>query len=97
MEERIIIESGRPELHYWLGLWRYRELFWVLVWRDLAVRYKQTIMGANPALARDADFYHHFWTNSQVTIRWISAIRADGFCWHASLDLFCNRVGGGVK
>jgi lipopolysaccharide transport system permease protein len=52
MEERIIIESGRPELHYWLGLWRYRELFWVLVWRDLAVRYKQTIIGVSWALIR---------------------------------------------
>ena len=41
-----IIENGRKERDYWLDLWRYRELFYVLAWRDLAVRYKQTIIGA---------------------------------------------------
>src|SRR5437773_2848247 len=27
------------------GLWRYRELVYFLVWRDVKVRYKQTILG----------------------------------------------------
>jgi lipopolysaccharide transport system permease protein len=27
-------------------LWEYRELFYFLVWRDIKVRYKQTILGA---------------------------------------------------
>ena len=40
-----VIEPGRRERHYWLELWRYRELFQVLAWRDLSVRYKQTIIG----------------------------------------------------
>jgi lipopolysaccharide transport system permease protein len=48
----IIIEAGRSERHYWLDLWRYRELFRVLAWRDLAVRYKQTVIGALWALIR---------------------------------------------
>ena len=45
MQEMIVIEAGRAERHYWLDLWRYRELFRVLAWRDLSVRYKQTIFG----------------------------------------------------
>jgi lipopolysaccharide transport system permease protein len=52
MQELIIIEAGRPERHYWRDLWRYRELFQVLVWRDLSVRYKQTVIGALWALIR---------------------------------------------
>jgi lipopolysaccharide transport system permease protein len=30
----------------WRDLWRYRELAYILVWRDIKVRYKQTIFGA---------------------------------------------------
>lgn len=41
----LIIEPGLAERHYWRDLWRYRELFFVLAWRDVAVRYKQTIIG----------------------------------------------------
>ena len=40
------IEAGRAEKHYWLDLWRYRELFFILAWRDVMVRYKQTVAGA---------------------------------------------------
>jgi lipopolysaccharide transport system permease protein len=39
------LKAGEGEKHYWLDLWRYRELFVVLAWRDVAVRYKQTIVG----------------------------------------------------
>jgi lipopolysaccharide transport system permease protein len=52
MTELIIIEPGRQERHYWLDLWHYRELFRVLAWRDLSVRYKQTAIGAVWALIR---------------------------------------------
>jgi lipopolysaccharide transport system permease protein len=48
----IIVEAGRPERHYWQDLWRYRELFRVLAWRDLSVRYKQTAIGVAWALIR---------------------------------------------
>jgi len=44
------IEAGRTEKHYWLDLWRYRELFFILAWRDVAIRYKQTVVGAAWAL-----------------------------------------------
>ena len=35
---RLVIEAGRPEAHYWRDLWRYRELFYFLSWRDVLVR-----------------------------------------------------------
>jgi lipopolysaccharide transport system permease protein len=44
------IEAGHTEKHYWGDLWRYRELFYILAWRDVAVRYKQTVAGAAWAL-----------------------------------------------
>jgi lipopolysaccharide transport system permease protein len=44
-EPVLIIEPGRTEKNYWTDLWRYRELFYFLSWRDVAVRYKQTIIG----------------------------------------------------
>jgi len=46
----LIIAPGRAEKHYWFDLWSYRELFLVLAWRDVSVRYKQTIMGIAWAL-----------------------------------------------
>ena len=52
MQDLIVIEAGRRERHYWLDLWRYRELFRVLAWRDLAVRYRQTVIGVLWALIR---------------------------------------------
>jgi lipopolysaccharide transport system permease protein len=42
---RLIIESGQVERQYWQDLWRYRELFYVLAWRDVSVKYKQTVIG----------------------------------------------------
>jgi lipopolysaccharide transport system permease protein len=46
------IEAGRSGRHYWRDLWRYRELFYFLAWRDLLVRYKQTAIGASWAVLR---------------------------------------------
>lgn len=48
----LILEAGRAERHYWRDLWHYRELFYTLAWRDLAVRYKQTAIGVSWALIR---------------------------------------------
>lgn len=45
MSFEIYIEPGRTEKNYWKDLWRYRELFYILSWRDIKVRYKQTIIG----------------------------------------------------
>ncbi|OQK15835.1 phosphate ABC transporter permease [Methyloprofundus sedimenti] len=46
------IEAGKTERHYWKDIWRYRELFYILAWRDIAVRYKQTIIGVLWAVIR---------------------------------------------
>src|SRR5271166_2011664 len=49
---RIVIEAGRTAAQYWRDLWRYRELLYFLAWRDIAIHYKQTVMGAAWALVR---------------------------------------------
>src|SRR5215475_941991 len=43
--DELIIEAGRTERQYWRDLWKYRELFYFLAWRDLLIRYKQTVVG----------------------------------------------------
>lgn len=52
MAQRTIIEPGRSEKNYWIDLWRYRELFYILSWRDIKVRYKQTTIGVLWAIIR---------------------------------------------
>jgi lipopolysaccharide transport system permease protein len=41
----ITIEAGRSDAHYWRDLWSFRELLFFLAWRDILVRYKQTVIG----------------------------------------------------
>ncbi len=48
----LVLERGRAERHYWRDLWAYRELFAILAWRDVAVRYKQTVIGIAWAVVR---------------------------------------------
>lgn len=48
----LIIEAGRAERHYWADLWRYRELLGFLAWRDVKVRYQQTLLGAAWAIVQ---------------------------------------------
>lgn len=48
----LVIEAGRTERQYWRDVWRYRELFYFLAWRDILVRYKQTFIGIAWALIR---------------------------------------------
>lgn len=48
----LIIESGHTEKNYWQDLWRFRELFYFLAWRDILVRYKQTVIGIAWAVLR---------------------------------------------
>lgn len=52
MPEELIIRAGQTERQYWRDLWRYRELFYFLAWRDILVRYKQTAIGVAWALIR---------------------------------------------
>jgi lipopolysaccharide transport system permease protein len=48
----LVIEAGRTERQYWRDLWHYRELFYFLAWRDILIRYKQTVVGSAWALIR---------------------------------------------
>ena len=50
--DELVIEPGRTERQYWRDLWRYRELFYFLAWRDLLIRYKQTVVGVAWSLIR---------------------------------------------
>ena len=52
VERVIVLEPGRAEQHYWRDIWDYRQLFAILAWRDIAVRYKQTVIGIAWALIR---------------------------------------------
>lgn len=51
-ERVMILEAGRAETNYWRDLWAYRELFAILAWRDVAVQYKQSIIGIAWAVVR---------------------------------------------
>jgi lipopolysaccharide transport system permease protein len=51
-ERLTILEAGRAERDYWRDLWHYRELFAILAWRDVSVRYKQTVIGIAWAIIR---------------------------------------------
>jgi lipopolysaccharide transport system permease protein len=48
----LIIEPGTAGRGYWSDLWQYRDLFQALAWRDISVRYKQTVIGVAWALIR---------------------------------------------
>jgi len=50
--QTLIFEAGRSEAHYWRDIWRYRELLYFLSWRDILVRYKQTVIGLAWSLVR---------------------------------------------
>lgn len=52
MSYQIVIEPGKTEKNYWKDIWRYRELFYILSWRDIKVRYKQTTLGVLWAIIR---------------------------------------------
>lgn len=52
MQQLVVIEAGRAQRDYWRDLWRYREVLYFLTWRDLLVRYKQTVIGVAWALIR---------------------------------------------
>ncbi len=51
-ERVVVLEAGRAESNYWRDLWNYRELFLILAWRDVSVRYKQTMIGVAWAVIR---------------------------------------------
>jgi lipopolysaccharide transport system permease protein len=54
MQPKIVLEPGKADREYFKDLWRYRELFYVLAWRDVSVRYRQTVVGVAWAVIRPA-------------------------------------------
>jgi lipopolysaccharide transport system permease protein len=48
----LVVEPGRSEKNYWLDIWRFKELFYFLAWRDILVRYKQTVIGLAWSIVR---------------------------------------------
>ncbi len=52
LSEELVIRPGLSKKNYWIDLWRYRELFYILSWRDIKVRYKQTAIGAAWSVVR---------------------------------------------
>jgi lipopolysaccharide transport system permease protein len=50
--QHLVLEAGRADRQYWSDIWRYRELLFILAWRDVAVRYKQTVVGIAWAFIR---------------------------------------------
>jgi len=52
MTQNLVIEAGRTERQYWRDLWKFRELFYFLAWRDFLIRYRQTVVGIAWALIR---------------------------------------------
>jgi lipopolysaccharide transport system permease protein len=52
VDHELLIEAGHTERNYWRDLFRYRELFYFLAWRDILVRYKQTVIGILWAVLR---------------------------------------------
>ncbi|MEO6683147.1 MAG: ABC transporter permease [Ginsengibacter sp.] len=48
----LVIEPGRSEKNYWNDIWRFRELFFFMAWRDILVRYKQTVIGLSWSIIR---------------------------------------------
>lgn len=52
LRPELVIEAGHFEQHYWKDIWSYRELLYFLAWRDIIVRYKQTVIGTSWAIIR---------------------------------------------
>jgi lipopolysaccharide transport system permease protein len=44
-EYNLILSAGAINREYWRDIWKFRELMYVLAWRDITIRYKQTIIG----------------------------------------------------
>jgi lipopolysaccharide transport system permease protein len=45
-KKMLVIAPGMANKNYWRDIWSFRELFYILSWRDIKVRYKQTVIGA---------------------------------------------------
>ena len=96
MNDELIIAPGSGFKHYWRDIWRYRELFYVLAWRDIAVRYKQTVIGIAWALIRPLVtmivFTIVFNKVAKLASSRFRAIPFARICRHAPVAVFFDRA-----
>lgn len=59
--KKVVIEPGSVEMNYWKDIWSYRGLFYFLAWRDVLVRYKQTVIGVAWSVLRPLLTILIFW------------------------------------
>ena len=93
----LILEPGHAEKNYWRDLWRYRELFYMLAWRDITVRYKQTVIGVAWAVIRpllDHDCIHRFVQQGRQNARaGCCSLRAARHGGEPALAVLCHGHG----
>lgn len=73
MSQRIVITPENANKNYWKDLWNYRSLFYFLAWRDVRVRYKQTVIGVAWSVLRPLLTIAIFWF-----IGWLFNLPDDG-------------------
>lgn len=73
MSQRIVITPDNANKNYWKDLWSYRGLFYFLAWRDVRVRYKQTVVGVAWSVLRPLLTIAIFWF-----IGWLFNLPDDG-------------------
>ena len=70
----VVIEPNKRLFRIGLrDIWKYRELFYFLTWRDVKVRYKQTFIGglwAILAFNDNGDLHSYLWPFCQNPIGW---------------------------
>jgi lipopolysaccharide transport system permease protein len=79
----IVLEPGRAARNYWRDLWEYRELLYFLAWRDIAVQYKQTIIGVAWAVIRPLSMMIIF----TLIFGKLAKLEADSDVWYPLLVL----------
>jgi ABC-type polysaccharide/polyol phosphate export permease len=72
----LVIEAGKTERHYWADIWKYRKLFFFLSWRDILVRYKQTVIGVLWAVTGVSSFF--YWPGFLASPALVFLIAASG-------------------
>ena len=96
---KLILEPGRAAKNYWRDLFHYRELFLILAWRDVTVRYKQTAAGAAWALIQPLMsiiiMTVIFGQVARVALGQRRSLLHSGLRRHAALAILCQRAFAG--
>ena len=95
MQEVIVIGAGRSERHYWLDLWRYRELFHVLAWRYLPSAINRRLLaslGARSPVSHHGGIHDHLWSYRETADRRKCAIPTYGLRRYAAMDFLSSGL-----